>query len=268
MKKSWILLAFAVLLLTACTPFSRPEVKPTSPSEDSILTAPPSEESSVVTEETETSAPATQPLVLEDLVKDETTLHLVGTDSVGNKYDCTYVLPEILLDSPDARKCNQEILDTYTPIMEEAQKELEDGVSLVNISISYEAYLWQDVLSVVVTVDSCWDMQDYGIWVFDAASGSLLDQTGLLEKLGVSQEDFIERRKTGVSEWLESTLDGIPDKDSSDFIRSLRERTLADENLDTSVLYLGEDGQPMLCCWIFSLAGAEAYLRCFPITLN
>ena len=63
----------------------------------------------------------------------------------------TFRLPKITTGAKDAEAINSEILKTYEKDFEEAQKSTEEGKTPEVIDLSYESYLNDIVLSIVIT---------------------------------------------------------------------------------------------------------------------
>ncbi len=256
----------AVALLLALLP-SLAACAPRSPQETAPAFAPQSP--GATTEPRGTTTPASQttaPRRAEDLVEVRQQVHLLGADGVGNTYDYTYTVPGFTLDSQDAAACNQAILETCTSYIEESQEADREGYSVLCMGIGYDAWLWEEVLTLLVTVDSDWGNTEYLLYQLDADTGARLQTGDLAARLGLSQADFAQAARAAMESTFRTMFQGA-EETAGDFYQTQLDKTVAGENVSKAQLYLGEGGAPFLLCTIYSLAGAESYDYCIPLEL-
>lgn len=72
------------------------------------------------------------------------------TDSVGNSGHYTYHVPQITADTQGAAAINRAIKDVYGPIVREELESVSGGSSLFYLSITWETYQYDNILSLVV----------------------------------------------------------------------------------------------------------------------
>lgn len=253
------LLLALLLSLAACAPRPSQETVPVIASQ-----AP-----GAPTETQGGTAPAPQttaPRRAEDLVEVQQQVHLLGADGVGNTYDYTYTVPGFTLDSPYAAACSQAILEACTPYIEQSQEADREGYSVLCMGIGYDVWLWEEVLTLLVTIDSDWGDTEYLLYQLDADTGARLQTKDLLVLLGLSQADFDQAARTAMESAFQTMYQGTQEA-AGDFYQTQLDRTVAQENVGKAQLYLGEDGAPFLLCTIYSLAGADAYDQCIPLAL-
>lgn len=255
------LLLALLLSLTACTPKSPQETVPAIASQSPGAATAPQAHSTAPTS-TATEAPRR----VEDLVEVQQQVHLQGADGVGNTYDYTYTVPGFTLDSPDAATCNQAILEACMPHIKQSQEADREGYSVLCMGIGYDAWLWEQVLTLLVTIDSDWGNTEYLLYQLDVDTGAQLQTKDLLALLGLSQAEFDQAARTAMETTFRTMYQGAEEA-AGDFYQTQLDRTLAQENVDKAQLYLGEGGAPFLLCTIYSLAGADAYDHCIPLEL-
>ena len=220
-----------------------------------------------VTEETEqtelTTAP--EPVIgsVDSYVGEFRREHLVYTDGVGNSYDNTYVIPELLLDSSDAAAVNAEIQSACLPYLEDSIEAMNQNCSAIALGISYEAWLNDHYLTLFVFVSSAWECHDYYVYTVDVLDGSLLDNNDLADLLGLTREALDGKILTTMEQAFHSYYSGAVDVEPM-YTEQL-ERTISAENIADAQVYLDEDGNPMILCCIYSMAGADSYLQLIPL---
>lgn len=188
----------------------------------------------------------------------------------GESYDFWLRVPEILLDSEDARQCNQEIADQFDFIIDEALTAQSQGTSCAYTALDYDTWMYDGIVTVVVSAASEYGDTLHGVYLIDTETGERLTNTDLAEKLGLS-DNYIASVQNAMQAKFEE-LFGVPGqyegKPLAVTYESQLERTLAQENLENTVLYPAEDGTLMICCRIYSLAGAESYDYLVPVDIT
>lgn len=254
------LLLALLLSLSACAPRSPQETVPVIASQSPGAPA-------QTLGETDPAPQTTAPRRVEDLVEVRQQVHLLGADGVGNTYDYTYTVPGLTLDSPDAAACSQAILEACTPYIEQSQEADREGYSVLCMGIGYDAWLWEEVLTLLVTIDSDWGNTEYLLYQLNVDTGKSLDNQAVCDRLNLSQSDFAHAARSAMDAAFRTMYKGA-EQAAGDFYQTQLERTVAQENVDKARLYLGEGGAPFLLCTIYSLAGADAYDQCVPLELS
>ena len=224
------------------TPDAKSSSKPTAEASTSAETA---------ASATESAFPTVEELVITDF---ET--RLVGEDSVGNTYDCTYRIPSITLQSEDAQEINRELNEWLTPYIEEQQKYHEEGISMVVPSIDYEAWIYNEVLTLVVTMQTDWSQTFYRVYNLDIYSGEDLDNEDLLRRTNLTESAFFDALYAALNAKFDPAYAEMA---GEEFFTAQRERTLSEENLEEAELFFDAKGNAFVHVLVYSLAGADSY---------
>ena len=244
-------------------PASRPESGEDLPSTQAPTEAEPSE-----TELTETDAPVTAPTDdpaeqegLWALAEDAFSKQGSYIDGVGNHYDYSYEYPRINADTKGAREINQAIEDRFGPLVQNMESTMEAKTSLICPGIGWYAQVWGNILSLVVVEDNDWGLTGYGVYCYDAAQGSRLSTPQLLDRLGISQEDFLaECREKMQARFRENCGSLIPSVTNEDFLQEYLDRQGSETYVNLELpCYPDKFGNLVIIAPILSLAGASSY---------
>lgn len=183
------------------------------------------------------------------------------TDGVGNAGHYTYRVPQLIASTEGAEAINRAIEDMYTPIVQEALECVSAGISLSCLYIAWETYQYGDILSLVISCGWGYDMNDYGVYLYDTVSGRQLTTPELLQALGVDETAFLDAVRQTAAERFDGQYSTISSDDA--FVDELAERrdwTLSDENINLDVpAYTDGAGRLRVVLPIGSIAGASAY---------
>lgn len=200
--------------------------------------------------------------VADDLVKTYRKKEIKYTDNVGNSYDYTIAIPEILIDSPDAQLCNDYLKATLEPEANEALDAMKNGYSSMLSSINYQAWTWNHTLTVYVECLTVQGHSVYDAYTFDLDTGLLMDNRSVAEKLGMNWDDCLDKMEDTVEHEFER-LFGAASDDA--FKEMMEERNTWEKNLREMVLFPSQGGVPQLLTRVYSLAGAASYLYVLPL---
>ena len=237
-----LLLALLAALFSACAQ-SEPGKKPdddqnggnqTPVSAPSSESAEPSTESVVDFEPDPDPLPTEPPVETGELITDAISEEM----STENGYYSLHV-PKINLDSADAQRVNQEIMDDFGATAQETQKYFEG------------------------------DYVYHMVYNFDYATGSQLSFEDLLAAAGFTEERF----HTTLREAAEAKFREIWPKEAEtqfpDVYAQMLEWTISDENiLNCRKVFRSEAGDLMVILEIGSIAGAMAYEQIFPLAMG
>ena len=234
---------FVMSALSACSFLGIPIGKrpaPTAPAATSpaATTAPATETAAPATQAPATTAPVSIGS-LGDYVK---TLKEKEV-SFGNGKTNTLRLPEILIDSTDAKSANDEIVEKFGEVVN------GDANSTGAYELDYEAYLNKNILSVVIT--SKYDGgNSYGLaYDFDVATGKALDSAALCEAIGKSYNTELDKLYEELVEYYEDKWGTLPGNETE------KEKTYNYANLKAAVMYLDGDGDLMALVDTYAAVG-------------
>lgn len=185
------------------------------------------------------------------------------TDNVGNSYTYSYAIPCLLADTPDAKAVNADIDAFFGKMVREQKEGIEAGTSLSLSSVGYYGEVWGDVLSLVVMGHWDWEFTDYRVYCYDVSTGSRLDTAAVLDKMGITQADFLETCKARFRQCFEENYSSIPveQRDTYGYNEALKTVDGPDYvNMDL-MIYPSATGDLQVVAPIVSLAGAAYYFQ-------
>lgn len=189
------------------------------------------------------------------------------TDDCGNVMDYSYSIPRLDANTQGARAINAEIGKQTEELRQWAEEHEDGGYSISVYSLSYEVYVWQDVVSVVMKKSYYYDYTEYFVYCYDCTAKRRLDTPALLEKLGISQERFLEACRTTFREMYENNTAAMPEEERAQYEKEFPEMLPESEkfvNLELQA-YPGEDGTLMTVAPITSWVGAAFYYHLIPV---
>ena len=252
------LLALLLLALSACAPV-QPDAETDEGTTPATNAAPTEATTEAPTETTaqpteSTAAPTeTQAAPAEALVTD------AAYETFGGR---EFHIPQINLDG--AAEINQAL---WT--------KLYDGV-VVPIRADWEEYGWEGyeyiryrwqvndgILSLVVESSPVdWEWTDYDVYNVSALTGEPVADDTVVASAGVAAEDYtpLVREALG-SAYLDGKEEYIEQYGSDEFLLQQYELTVSEENVSACLPYRDESGALCIIGAVYSIAGAEYYLR-------
>ena len=190
------------------------------------------------------------------------------TDELGNNYSYSYCLPYLKADTADAKAINDEIDTVFGARVREAKEAMQNGQSLAFYSCGYYGEVWGDVLSLVVVGHWDWGIDDYGVYCYDTVAGTRLDTPALLERMGISQEQFLETSKLRFRAYFEDMYKDIPvDQRENYGYDMFLSKVDAPEYVNLELMaYPNANGDLVVIAPIVSMAGADYYYH--PVILG
>ena len=170
------------------------------------------------------------------------------TDSVGNRYEYSYVIPKFDLDGVNVGMLNDEIITKLEPIVDESLLSIRDGFSISILSIGYEAYLNGDIVSLIVSIDCDTDYVTKWVWNLDV---STKEGTKLSDVTAASVGKFYD--------------ENYPDRTAKPWLESFN-MTMDKENLAKTQYYFDAEGQLTGIVKMHVPAGAGCYDTDVPMT--
>lgn len=254
-----VALILAVFLAAGCTFTGNDETAPeeTAPAQTTETTQPEETDLSrpeettvpIPTEPMEISMPEIdfpteiQPLperyTVEDLVTACYEVELMGTDQLGNAYSFAVSYPMLYPFNQFALDVQASLNGYYLTCVEEQLGYIREGMGTTYKAIRYEAYLNEDVLSLVMELSTIYEWTEYSVTHFDLKTGGALTKDDIARRfLGIS---YVEAIYAGTQHGLQ-LLRQDPKADAA-VLESYENNTLAMRKLN---LYPEEDGKVIL----------------------
>ncbi|MBQ3284400.1 MAG: hypothetical protein IJH40_02050 [Ruminococcus sp.] len=155
----------------------------------------------------------------------------------------TYQIPEILLDSDDARAANDEIMGRFGDDVREY-----DDYSPV-VALDYEAYLNDAYLSVIVT-GKFDGGNSYGLcYTFNVTNGNELNSSTLCSATGRDYNTALSKLTENLTAEYDAKFGSMPGNDGE------RSKTLDSANIKAAKMYLDGSGKLMAMVDVYAAVG-------------
>ena len=208
-------------------------------------------------------------------------------DGVNNFCSVSVTLPALAPVADFAITFNESILELGSRYIAELVECQQMGTSNVLTRVTYEAYLHDEVLSIVLIEDTAFDYTSYYTWSFDLEDREELSIAELCDKmLDMDYPEFILATNAITShhfkEQYASYIANMENQQNSadtyfeteppaelDFYYAILEQIPYDTvSIENRRLFIGENGQVMLIYDAPSLAGASSYPTIIPFDLK
>lgn len=185
-------------------------------------------------------------------------------DYNGNQVDVTYRIPRIVLEGTDAELANEK----SEQIFNDKCKSADDmrnfkAWELQNTKLDYECYINDNVLSVIILDKYPFNnYTEYTVYNFDVLSGKRLYNEDIANRLSLNYSKI----KNVIIEEIQNYFNSLPHH--STFYYEQLEKSISEDNIENSSLYIGENGQIMVKYRIYQMAGSETYYYLMSIDVS
>ena len=167
-----------------------------------------------------------------------------------------YVIPKIMLSSPDVERVNEEILNNYAGAFN-----FEEALPKYR-SLNYEYYVNGNILSVIITAEHHYDDQKYySVYSFDINTKKQLNNDDIADIYGIAYSD-VERE---VVNQMYENLEEFSEYLDQNQLEIYKKRCISEENLSNINLYIANDNQLMAVYHYFIPAAGEKFYGIMPI---
>ncbi len=191
-------------------------------------------------------------------------------DDIGNKYNYSYHVPMLLINTQDAEKINKRI-DSF--MMEDINSELENmkgEFSLITYKAGYAAYTNDSVLSILLYKYTDYGWNDYETVNVDLSTGKELSNKEIFKLKGWDESDFLKAQKKALDKGYLKFTDGYElgsDDFMDEFYKEAYANTISSDNLSADTpIYLGKNGDLRFVGRLYSLGGADFYYHILSAT--
>lgn len=219
--------------------------------------------------EDENSIPE-KPWELEDWVSTLYQEEFTWTDGVGNLNTVQVSLPCFNPVYDCAISYNDEVRAIGQRTIAEIQACQDSATSTHIFSLSYEAYLNDDILSIVLIHSYDSNYTDYTVHSFDLTEAREVTLTDFIhEYLDLDYPAFLMASNTLIGNEFIEKYETCGTENDADYYSQLLEGVSSGAfNIARRALFLGENGQLMLCYDAPSLAGADTYPTIAPFDVR
>ncbi|MBR6812427.1 MAG: hypothetical protein IKM51_03545, partial [Oscillospiraceae bacterium] len=181
-------------------------------------------------------------------------------DEWGTAYDYTFELPQFAALTPALEKINEEILERFEGAIQDSLRAMENNEFIDCDLTGWEMSLHEGMLMLNVYSSYTFEMEDHAAWYYDISEDRRLDGREAAERLGISEDEFLESVRTVAKECYEAHFSHISEaeRDSYGYYEML-EWTVSDEAVNFSLPIVLENGRAAVYARIGSLAGAGEF---------
>lgn len=171
----------------------------------------------------------------------------ISGDNIRNR------IPLLKIDSEDAAAINAEIKNDFET---ELGSETADSTD-THSRTDYIAPVNGEILSLVIE-NRTMDTPQSSFWVYNinTQSGENVDKSALFEQAGIPEDEALDKIRADIEERFSTLPD---DYSSTNYATEAKEASLAEENLELTDYYLGENGSLFAVYILHWVAGAEIY---------
>lgn len=171
----------------------------------------------------------------------------ISGDNIRNR------IPLLKIDSEDAAAINAEIKNDFET---ELGSETADGTD-THSRTDYIAPVNGEILSLVIE-NRTMDTPQSSFWVYNinTQSEENVDKSALFEQAGIPEDEALDKIRADIEERFSTLPD---DYSSTNYAAEAKEASLAEENLELTDYYLGENGSLFAVYILHWVAGAEIY---------
>ncbi|MBQ6337081.1 MAG: hypothetical protein IJI50_07610 [Ruminococcus sp.] len=245
MKRITAILLTALMLCAALSACSI-NINLNQPTEQPAETSAPATQAATAAPETQ-PAPTAAPIgKLSDYVRDAAS----STVTLSDGREQVYRFPEILLASADAEAINKELADRFH---KDIPSNEEQALNLT--TLDYEAYLNGSTLS-VVTIIGYNGGNTYGVaYNIDVQTGKRMDNEAVAAAYGMAYSTAMTDLKDELTDDYDEKWGMLGANNDQE-----RAKTLADENVKASLLYIDDDGDLMALVETYAAVGGGHFI--------
>ena len=196
--------------------------------------------------------PPTEPPKAEEYIK------IYQEDTYYNKIrkdDFTYVMPLFAIESSDAEAINSELISAYEEALKSINAYITDPYNDGIYTVSYEAWINDNILSLCVERKLAVSVR-YLVYNIDIYTGKRIENEEIAERYGTTFGDIFEDVRTAV----DSAFTEKFKQNSDSILEKYRQRTIADDNINKSILFIGEDNQLFVMYeWFMAVQAAQGH---------
>ena len=121
-------------------------------------------------------------------------------DETQSIEDYVLRLPQLKSSSDSAKALNKRICDEYEEMIEKSIEAYEFECYLVN-KVSWESYLYNDIISIVITTrDYMTTFSYYSVYNFNVKTEKEVTNSEILKSVGLTESEFISKTKEAAKE--------------------------------------------------------------------
>lgn len=187
----------------------------------------------------------------------------------GEENTFTISLPAITPVADFAVEYNEMVRELAAPILEDLKTAMDDATNISFTSVTYEANMLDDIISIVLIQQTDVDYTYYTVFSFDTEDREVLTTAELCEELlDVNYPTFLLAGNGYIDRQFRSTLSKITISETDKPYYDQLLKSIAYMGAAGRQLYVGSDGQVMMLYPAPSVAGASYYPTVIPFDLS
>lgn len=181
-------------------------------------------------------------------------------DHYETEYVYNYRLPQFFGDDAAAMAVNEEIMNDYSPIIEEELQAMMQEEFLSYTDVNWESSIYEGVLYLHIYAET-FNWEEHSAYYYDVATGAFLTTEEVLDRLLIDPDYFLEAVRQGAEETFVTCFSDIPIGEREDYgYYELLEWTVSDEAVNFDLpIFVDRWGSIAVFARIGSMAGASEF---------
>lgn len=182
------------------------------------------------------------------------------TDEDDGFYLYTYRLPQFYGDDAAVMAVNRQIMDDYSPLIEEELQAMAQGAFLSFTDVNWESDVFEGILYLHIWAES-FNWQEHSAYYYDLETGEFLTTEEVLDRLLIDHDYFLEAVRQGAEDVFISYFSDIPQQERAEYgYYEMLEWTVSDEAVNFDLpIFVDSQGSIAVYARIGSMAGASEF---------
>lgn len=187
---------------------------------------------------------------------------MAGTyvDQYDTEYFYTYRLPRFFGDDAAAMAVNEQIMDKYSPLIEEELQAMTREEFISYTDVNWESAVYEGVLYLHIYAET-FNWQEHSAYYYDLETGAFLTTEEVLDRLLIDPDYFLEAVRQGAEETFISYFSDVPIGERQEYgYYELLEWTVSNEAVNFDLpIFVNKWGSIAVYARIGSMAGASEF---------
>ncbi len=182
------------------------------------------------------------------------------TDQYETFYMYTYRLPQFYGDDAAVMAVNQQIMDDYSPLIEEELQAMVQGEFLTFTDVNWESDIYEGVLYLHIWAES-FNWQEHSAYYYDVEDGVFLTGEEVADRLLIDRDYFLEAVRESAEDVFTEYFSDIPKEEREEYgYYEMLEWTVSAEAVNFQLpIFVNRWGSIAVYARIGSMAGASEF---------
>lgn len=182
------------------------------------------------------------------------------TDQYDTFYMYTYRLPQFYGDDAAVMAVNQQIMDDYSPLIEEELQAMLQGEFLTFTDVNWESDIYEGILYLHVWAES-FNWQEHSAYYYDVEEGVFLTGEEVVDRLLIDRDYFLEAVRESAEDVFTEYFADIPKEEREEYgYYEMLEWTVSAEAVNFQLpIFVNRWGSIAVYARIGSMAGASEF---------